>query len=104
MATSREYLAFMLDQLSGLDGTTHRGMMGEYLLYYRGRIAACLCDDRLLVKPVPAALRLLPGARREPPYEGAKEMLLVENVDDREFLRALFEAMYEELPLPKPKK
>ena len=104
MATSREYLAFMLDQISGLDGITHRGMMGEYLLYYRGRIAACLCDDRLLVKPVPAALRLLPGARREPPYEGAKEMLLVENVDDREFLRALFEAMYEELPLPKPKK
>lgn len=94
----------MLDQLSGLDGITHRGMMGEYLLYYRGRIAAYLCDDRLLVKPVPAALRLLPGARREPPYEGAKEMLLVENVDDREFLRALFEAMYEELPLPKPKK
>lgn len=104
MATSREYLAFMLDQLSGLDGITNRGMMGEYLLYYRGRIAAYLCDDRLLVKPVPAALRLLPGARREPPYEGAKEMLLVENVDDREFLRALFEAMYEELPLPKPKK
>ena len=104
MATSREYLAFMLDQLSGLDGITHRGMMGEYLLYYRGRIAAYLCDDRLLVKPVPAALRLLPGARREPPSEGAKEMLLVENVDDREFLRALFEAMYEELPLPKPKK
>ncbi len=104
MATSREYLAFMLDQLSGLDGITHRGMMGEYLLYYRGRIAAYLCDDRLLVKPVPAALRLLPGARREPPYEGAKEMLLVENVDDREILRALFEAMYEELPLPKPKK
>lgn len=104
MATSREYLAFILDQLSGLDGITHRGMMGEYLLYYRGRIAAYLCDDRLLVKPVPAALRLLPGARREPPYEGAKEMLLVENVDDREFLRALFEAMYEELPLPKPKK
>lgn len=104
MATSREYLAFILDQLSGQDGITHRGMMGEYLLYYRGRIAACLCDDRLLVKPVPAALRLLPGARREPPYEGAKEMLLVENVDDREFLRALFEAMYEELPLPKPKK
>ena len=104
MATSREYLAFMLDQLSGLDGITHRGIMGKYLLYYRGRIAACLCDDRLLVKPVPAALRLLPGARREPPYEGAKEMLLVENVDDREFLRALFEAMYEELPLPKPKK
>ena len=104
MATSREYLAFMLDQLSGLDGITHRGMMGEYLLYYRGRIAACLCDDRLLVKPVPAALRLLPGARREPPYEGAKDMLLVENVDSAEYLTGLFEAIYDELPAPKPKR
>ena len=104
MATSREYLAFMLDQLSGLDGITHRGMMGEYLLYYRGRIAAYLCDDRLLVKPVAAARALLPDAPMEPPYPGAKDMLLVENVDDRAFLAALLEAMEPELPLPKPKK
>ena len=104
MATSKEYLTFILDQLSGLDDVTHRAMMGEYILYYRGRIAAYLCDDRLLVKPVAAARRMLPEAPMEPPYPGAKDMILVENVDDRAFLAALLEAMDPELPLPKPKK
>ena len=104
MATSKDYLRFILDQLSGLDGVTHRQMMGEYILYYRGKIAAYLCDDRFLVKPVPAAVRRLPGARREPPYEGAKEMLLVDRVDDRAFLCELMQAVYPELPEPKPRK
>lgn len=104
MATSKSYFAFMLEQLSGLDGITHRAMMGEYILYYRGRIAAYLCDDRLLVRPVAAARALLPDAPREVPYEGAKELLLVENVDDRAFLAQLFQAMYDELPAPKRKK
>lgn len=98
MATSKEYLAFILDQLSMLDGITHRSMMGEYMIYYHGKLAAYLCDDRLLVKILPCTTRLLPNARKEPPYEGAKDMLFVENVDDREFLKALFEAMYPELP------
>lgn len=104
MATSKSYLAFILEQLSGLDGITHRAMMGECILYYRGRIAAYLCDDRLLVRPVAAARALLPDAPREAPYEGAKELLLVENVDDRAFLARLFQAMYDELPAPKRKK
>lgn len=104
MATGREYLTFILDQLSGLEEVTYRGMMGEYILYYRGKIAAYLCDDRLLVKPVAAARTLLPNALMEPPYPGGKEMLLVEDVDDRAFLAALFEAMEPELPLTKPKK
>lgn len=104
MATSKSYFAFILEQLSGLDGITHRAMMGEYILYYRGRIAAYLCDDRLLVRPVAAARALLPDAPQEVPYEGAKEMLLVENVDDRAFLTQLFQAMYDELPAPKRKK
>ena len=104
MATSKEYLTFILDQLSGLDDVTHRAMMGEYILYYRGKIAAYLCDDRLLVKPVAAACALLPEAPMEPPYPGAKDMLLVENVDDRAFLAALLDAMEPELPLPKPRK
>ena len=104
MATSKEYLTFILDQLSGLEGVTYRGMMGEFILYYRGKIAAYLCDDRLLVKPVAAARALLPDAPMEPPYPGAKEMLLVENVDDRAFLAELLDAMEPELPLPKPKK
>ena len=104
MATSKEYLAFILDQLSMLEGITHRSMMGEYIIYYHGKIAAYLCDDRLLVKMLPSTTRLLPDARKEPPYEGAKDMLLVENVDDRQFLAALFEAMYPELPEPRKKK
>jgi len=101
MATSKEYLAFILDQLSMLGGITHRAMMGEYMIYHHGKLAAYLCDDRLLVKILPSTTRMLPDARKEPPYEGAKDMLLVENVDDREFVKALFEAMYPELPEPK---
>lgn len=104
MASSKEYLTFILEQLSGLDSITHRAMMGEYILYYRGKIVGGLYDDRLLVKPVPSAVSLMPALSYELPYEGAKEMLLVENVDDRVFLTTLFEAMYEELPAPKKKK
>lgn len=104
MSCSKEYVNFILEQLSGLSEITCRSMMGEYIIYYRGKIAAYLCDDRLLVKPVEAAKALMPDAPFEPPYEGAKDMLLVEDVDDREFLTKLFEEMYEELPAPKPKK
>lgn len=104
MATSKEYLNFILDQLSLVDGITYRAMIGEYIIYHHGKITAYICDDRLLVKIVPSSTRMMPNARREPPYEGAKEMLLVESVDDREFLKALFEAMYPELPEPKKKR
>ena len=101
MPSSKEYLTFILDQLSGLNGITYRGMMGEYILYFRGRIAGGIYDDRLLVKPVPAALELMPDAPHEQPYPGAKEMLLVEDVDNGDFLRELFLVMYDELPPPK---
>ena len=101
MATSREYLGFVFEQLSGLEEITYRQMMGEYIIYYRGKIAAYVCDDRLLVKPVETARKMMPDAVYEPPYEGAKEMLLVERVDEREFLEALFRAIYVELPEPK---
>lgn len=104
MASSREYLEFVLGQLSGLEEITHRAMMGEYILYYRGRVIGGIYDDRLLVKPVPAAVSRMPEAPCELPYEGARPMLLVGNVDDREFLTELIGAMYEELPAPKPKK
>ncbi len=104
MATRKEYLNYILEQLSELDGITHRMMMGEYIIYYREKIAAYVCDDRLLVKPVPSAVKMLPSANLEPPYDGAKEMLLVDDIDDREFLTKLFTAMYDELPEPKKKK
>lgn len=104
MASSKGFLEYITEQLSGLDEVSTRSMMGEYIIYYKGRIAAYICDDRLLVKPVAAAKEYLPDAPMELPYEGAKEMLLVENVDDREFLCGLFEAIYEQLPEPKKKK
>ncbi len=104
MSTTKEYLGYILEQLSGLEGITHRSMMGEYIVYYHGKIAAYICDNRLLVKPVEAAKKLMPSAPAEPPYAGAKDMLLVEDIDDSEFLCKLFEAMYDELPMPKQKK
>lgn len=103
MATSKEYLDFVLGQLSDLDDITYRAMMGEYVIYYRGKVAGGIYDDRLLVKPVKAAIRLLPDAPQEIPYEGAKPMLMPD-IDDKERLTELFEAIYDELPAPKPKK
>ncbi len=104
MASSKGYLEFILEQLSGLDGVSCRAMMGEYVLYLRGKIVGGVYDDRLLVKPTPSSLLLMPDARREIPYDGAKEMLLVSEVDDRRFLERLLEAMWEELPAPKKKR
>ncbi len=101
MASSKEYLDFILEQLSGLEEITYRAMMGEYILYYQGKIIGGIYDDRLLVKPVKSAAALMPDATFELPYEGAKEMLLVDDIDNRDFLAKLFNAMYDELPLPK---
>ena len=104
MASSKSYLDFVLEQLSDLEEITYRAMMGEYIIYYRGKSVGGIYDDRLLVKPVKAAFSYIPQAVCELPYEGAKEMLLVEDVDQKEFLTGLFRAMYEELPAPKKKK
>ena len=104
MASTKGYIDFIMEQLSELDDVTCRAMMGEYVLYYRGRIFGGVYDDRLLVKPTKSACAKMPGAERELPYEGAKEMLFVDNVDDRAFLRELVEAMYDELPAPKKRR
>lgn len=99
MATGKEYLGFILDRISGLDGITYRKMMNEYIIYYNGKIAAYLCDDRLLVKILPSTSALLPDAPCVSPYDGAKDMILVENVDNRSFLEKLFNTMEPELPV-----
>lgn len=104
MASSKEYLQFILEQLSELEEITYREMMKEFIIYYRGKIAGGIYDDRLLIKPVKSAISYMPTASYELPYEGAKEMLLVDEVDNRDFLTGLFHAMYDELPLLKPKK
>ncbi len=103
MASSKEYLDFILEQLSNLDDVSYRAMMGEYIIYYRGRVVGGIYDDRFLVKPTKSAVAMMPNADMELPYDGAKEMLLVDDVDDKEFLRELLKAMYEELPAPKKK-
>ena len=103
MASSKEYLHLILEQISDLADISYRPMMGEFILYYRGKIVGGIYDDRLLVKKTKAALELMPAAICEIPYEGAKEMLLMDEVDSKEFLAELFEAMYEELPMPKRK-
>ena len=104
MASSKEYLAYILEQLSGLEDIRYRAMMGEYILYYREKVDGGIYDDRFLIKNVTAARENMPDASLEKPYEGAKEMILVENVEDKEFLTNLFKAIYDELPAPKPKK
>ena len=101
MASSKEYLHFILEQLSALDDISYRSMMGEYILYYHGKIVGGIYDDRLLVKKTRSALECMPAAVCDFPYEGAKEMLLVDDVDNKDFLTQLFNAMYDEFPVTK---
>lgn len=98
MASSKEYVDFILEQC---DGLTARAMMGEYVLYYGGKVIGGVYDNRLLVKPTPSAKKQMPNAPMELPYEGAKGMLLVENMEDKDFLQSLFAVIAEELPAPK---
>ena len=98
MASSKEYVDFILEQCDGLSA---RAMMGEYVLYYGGKVIGGVYDNRLLVKPTPSTKKRMPNAPMELPYEGAKEMLLVENMEDKVFLQSLFAVIAEELPMPK---
>ena len=104
MASSKQYLDFILEQLSGLEEISYRSMMGEYIIYYREKIVGGIYDDRFLVKPVKSAIAYMPNAKYELPYNGAKEMLLVDDVDNKGFLNSLFNSMYDDLPVLKPKK
>lgn len=104
MSSTKDYLEYILEQLSFLDEITYRSMMGEYIIYYRGKIIGGIYDDRFLVKPVKSAREMMPNADMELPYEGAKEMLLVDDVENKKFLKELLEAMYDELPAPKKRR
>ena len=101
MASSESYFEFIKEMLSGIDGISFRKMMGEYIVYCRRKIVGGIYDDRFLVKPAKSAQSMMPGAPRETPYPGAKEMLLVEEIEDREFLEKLINAIYEDLPAGK---
>ena len=104
MPSSKEYLNYVLEQLSGLSDVSYRAMMGEYIIYYRGKVIGGIYDDRFLVKPASSAVEMMPNADSELPYDGAKEMLLVDDIENREFLKTLIEKMFDELPEPKKKK
>lgn len=104
MASSKEYLDYILGQLSELEEITYRAMMGEYIIYYRGKVVGGIYDDRFLVKPIKSAVSYMENVSYELPYEGAKEMLLVDEVDNKEFLKGLFNTMYDELPASRTKK
>ena len=103
MASSKEYLDFVLEQLSGLEGISSRAMMGEFIIYYRGKVVGGIYDNRFLVKPVKAALAMMPDAEMELPYEGGSKMLLVDDPENREFLHKLIKSVYDELPAKKRK-
>ena len=103
MSSSKDYLEFILDQLSSLDEISYKAMMGEYIIYYQGKIIGGIYDDRLLVKPTKSAKQMMPNAQYEAPYEGAKEMLLVDDIDNKDFLNKLLNSMVDELPAPKKK-
>ena len=104
MSSSKDYLEYILEQLSDLEDISYRAMMGEYIIYYRGKIIGGIYDDRFLVKPVKSAMAMMPDASMELPYEGAKEMIIVDDVEDRDFLSELLESMYDELPAHKKKR
>ena len=104
MASAKEYLNFILDQLSPLNDVSYKAMMGEYIIYYKGKIVGGIYDDRFLVKPTASAIKMMPDAPFETPYEGAKEMLMADNVDDRDFLCELISAVADELPAPRKKR
>ena len=104
MASGKEYLTYIMDQLSGLEGVSYRPMMGEYIIYYQGKVIGGIYDDRFLVKPTASALCLMPDAVREIPYPGAKEMLLVSDPDNTQLLAQLLQAVYRDLPEPKKRK
>ena len=104
MSSSKDYLEYILEQLSDLEDISYRAMMGEYIIYYRGKIIGGIYDDRFLVKPVKSAMAMMPDASMELPYEGEKEMILVDDVEDRDFLSELLESMYDELPAHKKKR
>ena len=104
MTSSKQYLEYILERLSGLDDISYRAMMGEYIIYYRGKIIGGIYDDRFLIKPVKSAKAMMPNADMELHYEGAREMILVDETENEDFLKELIEAMYDELPSPRKRK
>ena len=103
MASSKDYLNFILEQISRAEDVSYRSMMGEFIIYCTGKVVGGVYDDRFLVKPTASAKRAMPDGRYEKPYDGAKDMLLVDALEDKDFLKALLESIADELPDKKKK-
>ena len=104
MASDKSYLDYVMEMLGDLDEISFRAMMGEYVLYYKGKVFGGIYDNRFLVKNTNFSRGFMPNAQLELPYDGGKEMLLVENVDDKAFLSRLVDGMYDDLPMLKKRK
>ncbi len=106
MTSSKEFVEHVMEQLNMATGggASSRAMMGEYVVYYRDKVIGGIYNDRFLIKPTESARALLPHAEYQIPYEGAKEMLLVNEVENRELMAELLQSMYPELPARKPRK
>ena len=98
MSSTKEYLDFVLEQLSDLPDIDYRAMMGEFIIYYHGRVIGGIYDNRFLIKPTKSAKEILPNAPMETPYPKGSPMIMIPDIENRELLVQLFNAMYLELP------
>lgn len=104
MATSKGFHDHVVECLQRVGEISTRKMMGEYCVYHKGKLIGDICDNCLLLKPTESVLRLMPDAQRAYPYEGSKTlMVMVEDVEDTDFMARVLEAMFKELPEPKKK-
>ncbi|MCI8589921.1 MAG: TfoX/Sxy family protein [Clostridiales bacterium] len=104
MASHLDFVEYVVDQLSEAGNITYRKMFGEYGLYCDGKIVALVCDNQLFVKITDSGRHVWPDLREAPPYDGAKNYFLVEDVENKEQLVTFVRATCAELPEPKPKK
>lgn len=104
MASNPEFVEYVADQLRDAGNITYRKMFGEYGMYCDGKIFALICENQLFIKITDAGRQLAPELEMAPPYDGAKDYFLIENIDDREFLTSFVMETCKELPMPKPKK
>jgi TfoX/Sxy family transcriptional regulator of competence genes len=104
MATSKEFHDYVVDSLQRIGDVTTKKMMGEYCIYYKGKLIGDICDNCLLLKLTESVLRLMPEAERAYPYEGSRTLMaVVDDVENIERMREVLDAMVEELPEPKKK-
>lgn len=105
MATSKEYIDYVLECLNHIEGISVRQMFGDYGLYMFKRVMGFVCDDQVFLKVLPGSARVLgEDAPTGESYPGSKPYYLIEDLEDDEKMEQLFRALYQDVPEPKPKK